>query len=357
MKILIDIGHPAHVHYCKNIIKILKKKGCSFLVIARNREVVFNLLQEENIEFTSRGKGSSNLFGKFIYMIYADLFILLKAIKFKPNILLSYGSPYAAHVSRIIRKPHIAIVDTEHPKLGNLSFFPFTETILTPSCYFKDLGTKQIRFKSYLELNYLHPNRFNPDQNVLKELDIKNGEKYVILRFVSWSASHDLGQTGLDYETKINLVENLQKHAKVFISSESELPEKLQSYKLKISPNRLHDALAFAALYVGEGATTASECAVLGTPNIYVNSLTVGYCKEQDEKYGLRFQFRKSEGVINQAIELVRNPTLKEEFKQRRKKMLSENIDVTKFMVWFIENYPNSIDIMKNTPDFQQQFI
>ena len=34
---------------------------------------------------------------------------------------------------------------------------------------------------------------------------------------------------------------------------------------------------------------------------------------------------------------------LKEEFKARRQKMLSEKIDVTAFLVWFIEHYPESI--------------
>ncbi len=35
--------------------------------------------------------------------------------------------------------------------------------------------------------------------------------------------------------------------------------------------------LAYATLFIGEGATMASECAVLGTPAIYVNSLQLGY--------------------------------------------------------------------------------
>ena len=37
----------------------------------------------------------------------------------------------------------------------------------------------------------------------------------------------------------------------------------------------MHNALKYASLFVGEGATMASECAILGTPAIYVNSLKV----------------------------------------------------------------------------------
>ena len=50
MKILIDIGHPAHVHYFKNFIKIMNKKGHETLVVARNRDCIFELLKFENIQ-------------------------------------------------------------------------------------------------------------------------------------------------------------------------------------------------------------------------------------------------------------------------------------------------------------------
>ena len=36
--------------------------------------------------------------------------------------------------------------------------------------------------------------------------------------------------------------------------------------------------------------------------------------------------------------------------------MLKEKIDVTAFMVWFIENYPESAKIMKENPDYQLRF-
>ena len=47
---------------------------------------------------------------------------------------------------------------------------------------------------------------------------------------------------------------------------------------------------------------------------------------------------------------------IKEEWQRRRQKMLSEKIDVTAFMVWFIENYPESVRVMKETPEYQYRF-
>ena len=355
MKILIDIGHPAHVHYFRNFIKIMENKGHKFLITSRNKEIEHYLLNSYNIPFIGRGKGEKSVFGKIIYLLKADYLIFKYALKFKPDIFLSFGSIYPAHASFLLRKPHLAFDDTEHSTGQYKLYSPFTEVVLIPSCFTKDLGIKQIRFDGYMELCYLHPKRFTADTSVLDLLGVKQDEKYVIMRFVSWNASHDIGHSGLSLEMKRNAVKELSKYAKVFISSEGELPEDLQKYQIKIPPEKMHDALAFATLFVGEGATMASECACLGTPAIYVNSLTAGTLEEQ-ERYGLLFGFRNSDGVLEKSIELLNTPNLKQEYQQRRQKMLSDKIDVTAFMVWFVENYPESAKIMKENPDYQWRF-
>jgi predicted glycosyltransferase len=176
-----------------------------------------------------------------------------------------------------------------------------------------------------------------------------------LLRFVSWTAGHDAGESGFSAESKLSLVKKLSEQVKVFISSETNLPEELEKYRLLVSPEKLHDVLFYSTLYIGEGATTASESAMLGTPAIYVNSLSAGTLEEQ-ERLGLLFSFRNSEGVIEKALELLKIPKLKAEFRKRRDAMLTESIDVTAFMVWFIENYPGSAKIMKENPDYQERF-
>ncbi|MDI3479739.1 MAG: uncharacterized protein PWQ14_885 [Rikenellaceae bacterium] len=355
MNILIDIGHPAHVHYYRNFIKIMESKGHKFFITSRNKEIEQYLLNKYKIPYFNRGTGAKSIVGKIVYMIKADCLIFREALKFKPDMFLSFGSIYPSHVSFLLRKPHIAFDDTEHSTGQYKLYSPFTEVVLTPSCFTRDLGKKQIRFNGYMELCYLHPNYFTPDPSILDLLEVKQDEKYVIMRFVSWNASHDVGHSGLSLEMKRKAVNELSKYAKVFISSEGELPDDLKKYQIKIPPEKMHDALAFATLFVGEGATMASECACLGTPAIYVNSLTAGTLEEQ-EKYGLLFGFRNSYGVIEKAIELLNTPNLKEEFQNRRQKMLADKIDVTAFFVWFIENYPDSAKIMKENPDYQYNF-
>ena len=332
MKILIDIGHPAHVHYFRNLISKLDTSKYSVLIVARDKEVTHQLLRKYDIDYISRGSGKNSIIGKLFYLIFANIKIGIIAVTFKPDIFLSFSSPYAAQISWLFRKPHIAFTDTEHATLGNLMFVPFSTVVCTPYCFQKDYGKKHIKFRGFLEQSYLDKKYFIPDETILKEIGVKNNERFIILRFVSWNASHDIGQGGLDDITKIALVDKLAKYAKIFISSEGKLPAILQPHKLSISPDKLHDVLYYAELYVGEGATMASECAMLGTPAIYVNSLSAGTIEEQS-KAGLIYSFRDSKGVLPCALELLKNPNMKEDHAKKYKEMLSDNIDVTEFMV------------------------
>jgi len=355
MRIFIDIGHPAHVHYFRNFIKLMQDKGHEFFISARDKEVSLNLLNKYNIPYYNRGKGSSNLLGKAFYMIKADLSLYTRAKIFKPDLFLSFASPYAAQIAKIMRKPHIAFTDTENAKLGILSFAPFTDCIITPDSFKKDFGEKHVRFKGFMELCYLHPIRYAANINVLTEIGVSESEHFAIVRFVSWGANHDIGQTGISDISKVKMVQELSKLIKVLISSEGDIPAEIGEYRLKISPSKMHDLLSYATLYIGEGATMASECAVLGTPAIYVNSLTSGTLESQ-EKFGLLYGYRQSEGVLEKAMELFKTSDLKTEYRNRRNVLLTQCIDVTSFMVWFVENYPGSFKIMKENPEYQERF-
>jgi hypothetical protein len=189
-----------------------------------------------------------------------------------------------------------------------------------------------------MELSSLHPDYFNPDISVFEELGLKENEEYLIIRFVSWAANHDFGKQGLNFEQKRRLVDSLKQKHKIFISSEGYLPDDLEPYRLRIHPSRIHDVIAFAKLYLGEGATMASESAMLGTPAIYVNPISAGTLEAQ-EKYGLLYCFRSFEGVMEKTQELLSIYNLKKDIKVKRDKMLAEKISMTDYLVSFIDNY------------------
>jgi len=306
MRFLIDIGHPAHVHYFKNFAAYVSKKGSTVLFTCRNKEVTKDLLIHYGFNYINFGKSHRSLVGKLCGLFYFTLRVFIVALKYKPDFYLN-ASIYSAFVAWIFRKPHLALEDTFNKEQVNL-YLPFTSCVLTGEYPHPSLGKKELMFKGYNELAYLHPNRFKPDISVLEELGIKENEKYVIIRFVSWNASHDIRHTGISYENKIKVVKELSKLAKIFITSEENLPRELQKFKFPLSPDRMHDVLARASLVFGESATMVSEASVLGVPGIYIDNTGRYYTKEQEEKYGLCFNYSESpkdqEKAIKKGIEI-----------------------------------------------------
>ena len=352
MRIFIDIGHPAHVHYFRYTINKLKNDGHNIFITARRKDVTHQLLDNYNIPYTSRGTGSNSLIGKFFYLLKADLLLLRLAKDFNPDLFLSFASPYASHVSSIIRKPHIAFTDTEHAKLGILSFLPFTDIVFTPQVYKSNHGHKHLRFHGYMEQCYLQKDYFKPNNMILKKLNLKENDKFVIIRLVSWGASHDIGHKGFSLSYLERLIKLVEQKAKVFLSVEGAIPKQLQKYKLSIDPTQIHNILYYAELFIGEGATMASECAVLGTPSIYVNSLSAGSLEDQ-AKESLIYMFSTTDGVIEKVQEILEDDHFKVRQKSIRDIALQNKIDVNRLIEWFILNYPESSKKLRDKPDLQ----
>lgn len=337
MRILIDINHPAHVHYFRNFYKIMVAQGNEILVVSRNKEIEHRLLSSYNIPYVSRGKGKSGKLSKLLYMIYADVKIWILALKFKPDIFLNFLHPYPSHVARLLGKPSLVFSDTEHARLHHRLTVPFATKILTPSCYLSDLGAKQVRFNGYMEISYLHPKYFTPDPSILEILKVKESEKFVIMRFVSWQAAHDFGHNGMSLKNKRKAVFELVNHAKVFISAEGELPEDLEQYRIRIPFHKMHDAIYYSALLFGESATMASEAAVLGTPSVFMFDGALGYTKEEEDKYHIVNNFTESEidqeRAIERALEIIRDENGREKYKEIGRSIISNCVDTTAFMV------------------------
>jgi predicted glycosyltransferase len=185
---------------------------------------------------------------------------------------------------------------------------------------------------------------------VLDGIGLCKEDPFIVLRFVSWAASHDIGQHGIG--NKMEFIRELERYGKVLISSEGKLERDLERYKVSISPEKIHDLMYHASLYIGEGATMATEAALLGTPSIYISSLarTMGNFNELEADYGLLYSYQETTEALLKAFELMRESGVKEKWQIKRKKLLDEKIDVTAFMVWIVENYPESCTSLTENP-------
>ncbi|MFW5895333.1 MAG: DUF354 domain-containing protein [archaeon] len=363
MKILVDLGHPAHVHLYKNIIKALEKKGHTVKVTVRDKDVAIDLLKAYEIPFQVVEKKSLN-FSLISEWGYRDYKIYKISKKFEPDLFLGTLNPVIAHCAKILDKPSIIFTDYEPDSikypLGHYLTSPFVDTILTPTSVRYSYGPKEFKLDSFKELAYLHPNHFIPDSNVLDQIGLEKDGRFTIIRFITWGAHHDVDRSGFNLSEKMELIERLEKESKVLISSEGPLPEELKKYEISINPEDMHDLLYYANLFICDSQTMATEAALLGTPSIRCNSFVgendFGNFIELEKKYNLMFNYKDSKKAIEKAGDLIRRSNLDKEWDERREKLLKDKIDLSSFMVWFIENYPDSFEKMKRNPEIQDRF-
>ena len=338
MNILMDINHPAHVHLLRNVYAMLVEHGNNVRVVVKEIPSAMKLLDQ-------------SVYDKRLLKIVNEHHIEI-------GVGTSINIP---HVSKLSKMKSIILDDDDDEVEPLFTKFghPFADTILSPVGTPRKSG-KTVYVNAYHELSYLHPNRFKPDASVLQDADVSEGEPYFILRFNAFKAHHDVGVVGLTIENKRRLINYLKDKGKVFITTERDIDDEFKPYQLKVSPEKAHSLMYYATMLVGDSQTMTSEAAVLGTPAIRCNTFVgrIHYLEEEEHKYGLTYGFRpgQSEEMFQKIEDLLSMPNLKEEWQMRKQKMLSEKIDYSKFLTWFIENYPKSQKIMKDNPDYQFRF-
>ncbi len=333
MKILIDIGHPAHVHYFKHVIQNARDEGHEVVISAREKDVTIALLDAYGLDHCVLSASGSGWLGLACEFVQREIGLFRLIRKFKPDVIAAAGGAFIAPIGRLTSTPTVVLIDTEHAATDCYLSYPWATRICTPDAFKKDLGPKQHRYTGYLELAHLDPNRFRSNPSVLNMLGLTEAERFSVLRFISWQASHDRGEKGFSDELKERAVERLQRHGPVFICAEGPLPRQLEKYKLRTPPHLFHDILAAASLQFGEGATTATEAALVGTPSVYLSSLvgTMGNFEVLGAE-GLVLSYRDGGEALDRAETLLCDETAKPLWKDRAKRFCARHTDVAKFI-------------------------
>ena len=337
MNILVDINHPAHVHFFRIFIFEMKKRGHNVIVTASEKDIAIELLNKYNIPHINIGKYGKTFFGKILSLFFLDLKMAFVFIKYKPDVCLGIASFRIAHSGFLFNKKVLIFDDTEHSTFEIKLYKPFISTVYTPDCFLINLGKKQIKYSGYHELAYLHPNHFKPNTDILKELNIKENDVFFVLRFISWNAGHDIGQNRFLDDEKIKLVEYLSKKGRVIITSEYKLPNNLEKYRMNISSTKMHDLLYFSTLYIGEGGTMATEAACLGVKSILINPLKAGTFEELKNKYELLYQSVDFKCVVSYLDSFFEAGDLSIKKSLNYLKFIEDKIDVSEFLIKQVE--------------------
>lgn len=339
MKIVVEILHPAHVHVFKHAIQYWRGRGDDVLVLSREKECANDLLKAYGIpheSISAIGGSKISLIGE---MIVRDWRMWRACRTFKPDVLTGIMGVTIAQVGKWIGKPAVVFYDTENATATNRFVYPLAHSVCTPTCYQGKVNGRHVTYPGYHELAYLHPDRFTPDPAVLRRNGMDPDRPFFILRLVSWQASHDVGEKGLDSTFIDTLLERLSPLGRVLISSEKRLPAHLESCRFSCPPEDMHHFLAFAQLVVGESATMASEAAVLGTPAFFISDTGRGYTDEEESRYGLVFNFKRNETgrVLKTLDELLARPDIKASFAENRRRLLADKIDTTTWMIDYLD--------------------
>jgi predicted glycosyltransferase len=331
LRVLVDIGHPAHVHLFKHIIWKINAMGGKTCITTRKKDVATELMDAYGLQYHVIGH-YSNRIDHLLSLIITTNKLLKIARTFNPHIFLSVGSVHAIQVARILNRVSVSLIDTEGSVLEGLINRILASKIYTPQPFRTKMGGKQVHYNGYHEMSYLLPKYFRLDSSILPKYGLSLGDSYSIVRLVAWGAPHDWRQKGMaDID---GIITYLEKYGKVLLSVESRTKPSAAQNKVRISPEDMHTMLAFASLYVGEGATMASECASLGTPAIYVNSQRAGIV-DTLVRAGLEYQVVPSEKTYDEIIkridEVFKKPP--DYFRKKSQDFLIGKIDVVDFIV------------------------
>jgi uncharacterized protein len=337
MRVLFDLLHPAHVHVFRNAITELRAQGHEVIVTSRDKDQTLYLLDIYGIDHICLSRMAGGKLGLLWELLLRAWRLMRICRRQRPDVMVGIMGAVIAPLGRLMGITTHTYYDTEMATLTNRYVYRTTDAFITPECYTAQVPAAiHQTYRGYHELAYLHPDRFAPDPAVLQEAGLHEDERFFVLRFVSWGASHDIGHSGLTLEVKRQVVELLAQHGRVIITSEGALPEYFEPYRMRVAPEKVHHLLYYAHLLYGESGTMASEAAVLGTHAFFVNNLEAGTLQDQ-QRHGLVFNYRTDAAAVEASLDtlaqLAADPDLRALGRAKAKAMIKGMEDLTAFII------------------------
>lgn len=342
-RIAIFLGHPAHYHMFKYVTKALEQNGIEVDYLVKRKDMLEELVRRSGRNYYLVRKQERTTKGKLGLMwslLSMELRVIAYIFRRKPCLLVGTYAPIISHLTgvRVIVccEDDAAVV----PRFARTSY-PYAEAILAPVyCDGGAWDSKMTKYRGFQKLAYLHPNQFTPLREVVAS-SLHNPERpYVLMRFSQLRAHHDEGIGGITNQMALKLIALLSPQYDVYITSERTVAKELEPYRLNINPLDIHHWLAFASIYIGDSQSMAVEASMLGTPSVRFSDFAqrIGVLNVLEERYHLTVGIpaNRPELLFETVEELMSLPDLHEEYQRRRRIMLSEQVDVTRFFTDFI---------------------
>lgn len=344
MNILMDIGHPAHVHFFNSIYRLLKDKH-TFFFTCREIPIVISLLDHYRIPYQVIGTKGNGLVGKMVKQIAFTKEI--RRILIDESIDIACGVS-TVHATKGTKAKSIVFCDDDSIVIKFFAKYvlPYADCVLSPSALSSEARKNTVYYPGQHELSYLNPRRFHPNPSFMKSVGIEKEEPYFVVRFSAYKAHHDINEGGMSIQQKRALVDALQKYGKVFISSELPVEDEFEENRLPIPVHDIHNFMYYAIMTVSDSQTMSSESALLGTPSFRCNSFSgrLSIIDELEKIYSLTHSFKTEQfdWMIRRIVIELELGNIKERYRTHLKLFHEDKIDVAAFWAWFIDNYPTS---------------
>lgn len=271
VKVIFDIVHPAHVHFYKNLAKEVEACGGEVLLVGRDRDVIPQLLESLPFPSVVVGHPRKGRMGQAFELLSRVVALAILGLRFKADVICSRNP--AGILAALILPRTKGVFDTDDgPAAGSIYKLaaPFATMVTAPDAIRHQIKVPRVStYRGFKASAYLHPSRFTPDESALRPLGVAK-DSFAVVRFVSMSAVHDRGESGMPEMDRWRVVDALSQNMRVLVSSEDKRTQ--DDHDLDLDPARFLDVLGHARVYVGDSQSTAAEACLMGTPALHSSS-------------------------------------------------------------------------------------
>ncbi|HYB92649.1 MAG TPA: DUF354 domain-containing protein [archaeon] len=337
-KVWIDILTPKQVYLFAELSRRLEAEGHNVLRTTRHYREVNELMALKGLDAVEIGRhGGKTLEGKLD--AYARRVILLMdlAVKYKPDVAVSFSSPEAARVAFGLGIPHICVSDSPHAEAVCRLTIPLSKKLIAPKIIPLKVWRKYgVTEKTLVQYNALDPvawiRTLRPDERVFEWLKVDPTKPIITFRAEEAFAAYLLG-TATDKEPVIlpiirELVEKLGDRVQfVAIPRYGEQAPVLRASigeRLTVPETAVDgpSLLSYTSIFVGAGGTMTAEAALLGVPTISCYPGKTTLVEKYLVKEGLVTRITDPKKTIRKTLQIFSKLDSYRAVQQERAKML-----------------------------------
>ena len=275
MKIWIDILTPKQLLFSEPIIEKLGQKH-NILCTSREYNEVTKLAKIRHFDLIFVGKhGGGDKKSKLKASIERIEKLTKKINKFKPDVVISFGSPEAARISFGLGIKHIMFCDSPHANAVMRLTLPLIQKLLIPYVIpkkeFSKFGINEKDIVQYKAIDAVVTMQRKINQNIISPFR-NNNKKNILIRVEEEQAAY-ASKSGKIISIIQEVVKDFKNENIVVLGRYPKQIENLQKVfgkKIKVTKMSFDGKylLNQTDVFIGSGGTMTAEAALMGIPTI-----------------------------------------------------------------------------------------